>query len=457
MDKTTNRFLELFYEITRIPRQSGKEKEFADFLETFAKQNKLDFYRDNSNNVLIKKNGNKKNNEPIILQAHIDMVCVKRENSKHNFETDKIEIVRNGDEITAKDTSLGADQGIGLAIMLLILESQEIKHPDIECLFTTEEETTFKGVINFDYTKLKGKKLINLDHCKDNSIVIGSDADICNRYTFKGNLENNNMPTYEIKISGIAGGNSGVEIERSNVTAIKIFSELVQELQKEDEVFVCSINGGTSEGDIATSCKCVLKTNIEEIENKIRKIYKQKEIEVNKADSNVSFSLENSKKIINQILNLKQGVIETNDTDIVSSGNLGIIRTENNEIYIDGILRSIDVDKLQKYNEENILCSKNNNFVTTEIYRDPLWRPNPKSDLNVKYKNSYYKLNGEYPNNEICHSALECSCISNRMKNIEMISIGSIIENFHTVDEKMYVSSCEKTIKTLLEYLKCEE
>ena len=122
----------------------------------------MECYRDKNNNVLIKKCGNKENNEPIILQAHMDMVCVKKENSQHNFEIDPIEVVRNGDIMSAKDTSLGADQGIGLAFMLLILKSEKIKHPDLECLFTTEEETTFDGAVNFDYTRLKGKRLINL-------------------------------------------------------------------------------------------------------------------------------------------------------------------------------------------------------------------------------------------------------------------------------------------------------
>lgn len=131
MHEITNRFLELFYKISQIPRESGKEKKFADFLEKFAKENNLECYRDKSNNILIKKQGNKENNEPVILQAHIDMVCVKKENSNHDFDIDPIEIIKNGDVILARDTSLGADQGIGLAIMLLILESNKIKHPDL--------------------------------------------------------------------------------------------------------------------------------------------------------------------------------------------------------------------------------------------------------------------------------------------------------------------------------------
>lgn len=455
MNQITNRFLELFYKISQIPRESGKEKKFADFLEMFAKENNLEYYRDKSNNVLIKKYGNKENNEPIILQAHIDMVCVKKENSNHNFDTDLIEIIKNDDVISAKDTSLGADQGIGLAIMLLILESSKIKHPDLECLFTTEEETTFNGVVSFDYSKLNGKRLINLDHCKDNSIVIGCDADICNKYIFKGKQIGNNMPSYKIRICNVKGGNSGIEIERSNKSAIIIMAKIIQKLQKEDDVLICDISGGQSEGDIATSCECIIKTRIESIENKIGESLLEGDIQIEKTQNEISFSIEDSKKIINEIINLKQGLVEDKNNKI-TSGNIGTIQIIQDKVIIIGILRSIEEKELQKQNTENHFISSNNDFEVEQIYQDSAWIPNMKSKLKEDYKNIYYKVNREYPDFEITHGGLECSCIAKRITGVDMISIGSIIENFHTVNEKMYISSCEKTIKTLLTYLECE-
>lgn len=457
MDEITNRFLELFNEISQIPRESGKEKKFADFLELFVKKNNLECYRDENNNVLIKKSGNKENNKPIILQAHMDMVCVKREDSNHNFEVDPIEIVRNGDIISAKDTSLGADQGIGLAIMLLILENNQIKHPDLECLFTTEEETTFNGAINFDYSRLNGKRMINLDHCKDDSIVIGCDADICNKYIFEGELITSNIPSYRIKISNVKGGNSGIEIERSNKSAIIRMAKIIQKLQAEDDVLVCKISGGDSEGDIATSCESIIKTKIKDIENKIidDSLEDDMQIQVNKIDNNLSFSTEDSKKIINEIMNLKQGVIASNN-NVITSGNIGVVETMTNKVIITGILRSLEEKDLQKYNQEHYLISSNNNFIVEEIYQDSAWIPNMNSKLKENYKNIYYKVNGDYPDFEITHGGLECSCIFEKIKGLDMISIGSIIEDFHTVNEKMYISSCKKTIKVLLTYLECE-
>ena len=453
----TNRFLELFYKLSQIPRESGKEKRFADFLEAFAKENNLECYRDKSNNVLIKKSGNKKNNEPIILQAHMDMVCVKRENSNHNFDTDPIEIVRNGDIISAKDTSLGADQGIGLAIMLLILESSKIKHPDLECLFTTEEETTFHGAENFDYSKLKGKRLINLDHCKDDSIVIGCDADICNQYIFEGKHITTNMPSYRITISDVEGGNSGVEIERSSQNAIIIMAKIIQKLQAEKEVYICQISGGNSENDIATSCECIIKTDIKDIENKIKSYIEEKHIgiQIDEVDNEMSFSSEDSKKIIEEIINLKQGLI-TNRNNIITSGNIGKIETINNKIVITGILRSIEESELEEKNNENKRISKSNDFETEEVYKDLAWILNVNSKLKETYTNMYYQVNGKYPDFEITHGGLECSCMAQRITGLDMISIGSIIEDFHTVNERMYISSCEKTIKTLLTFLECE-
>jgi dipeptidase D len=457
MNQITNRFLELFYKISQIPRESGKEKRFTDFLEMFAKENDLECYRDKSNNVLIKKHGNKENNKPIILQAHIDMVCVKRENSNHNFDIDPIEVIKNGDVISAEDTSLGADQGIGLAIMLLLLESSKIKHPDLECLFTTEEETTFNGAVNFDYSKLNGKRLINLDHCKDDSIVIGCDADICNKYIFEGKLITSSIPSYKIKISNVKGGNSGVEIERSNKSAIMLLAKIIQELQKEEDVLICSISGGKSEGDIATSCDCIIKTEIKDIENKIKEklLEDNIQLQVNKTPMELSFSIENSKKIINEIINLKQGLVVAKN-NIITSGNVGIIETEKNKVIIEGILRSLEEKDLRKQNRENYIISKKNDFVVEEIYQDSAWIPNINSKLKEDYANIYYKLNGEYPEFEITHGGLECSCIAKRITGLDIISIGSIIEGCHTVNEKMYISSCEKTIKTLLAYLECE-
>ena len=154
-------------------------------------------------------------------------------------------------------------------------------------------------------------------------------------------------------------------------------------------------------------------------------------------------------------MNLKQGVIASNN-NVITYGNIGVVETMTNKVIITGILRSLEEKDLQKYNQEHYLISSNNNFIVEEIYQDSAWIPNMNSKLKENYKNIYYKVNGAYPDFEITHGGLECSCISEKIKGLDMISIGSIIEDFHTVNEKMYISSCKKTMKVLLTYLECE-
>ena len=151
-----------FLRISKIPRESGHEEKIAEFFVNVAKKNNLHYFKDKYNNVLIKKKGSI-DSEPIALQAHLDMVCVKSKDSKHDFSKDGIEVIVDGDEVTAKDTSLGADQGVGLAMMLTIIENKDLKYPDLEFLFTTEEETTFNGAVTFPYSKVESKRIINFN------------------------------------------------------------------------------------------------------------------------------------------------------------------------------------------------------------------------------------------------------------------------------------------------------
>lgn len=467
MKREIERFLEIFYEISKIPRQSGKEDKIADFIEKFANQNNLEVYRDQYNNILIKKKGNLKskcNEETIILQAHTDMVCVKTQDSHHDFDKDPIQIVIDEDRITAKDTTLGGDQGIGLAFMLLILESNEIRHPNLECLFTTEEETTFNGAVRFDYTKLNGKKLINIDHCEDDTIIIGSDGDIANQYIMKGESTDNFTTSYQIEISNLHGGSYGTELENERINAIKLMASILKNMQKYGEIYINTIDGGEQEGDIPSFCKCIFSTEIENVKEKIANYISQidlnhenPKIELKKVTSNLRFSKQDTQNVINQIFDLKQGIITRVNGDVLTSGNIGVISTSNNEITIKLILKSLEVKELDRYQLENKKISEKNNFKVQELYRDDAWIPIQKSKLQKEYRKSYYKTNSKYPHVKISHGGLECSVFAKRISNLDMISIGSIIEDFHTVNETIYISSCEKTLKTIIGFLNKSE
>ncbi len=425
-----------FLRISKIPRESGHEEKIADFFVNVAKENNLYYFKDENNNVLIKKKGNI-DSSPIALQAHLDMVCVKTKDSTHDFERDGIEVIIDGDKITAKDTTLGADQGVGLAMMLTIMEDNNLKHPDLEFLFTTEEETTFNGAATFPYDKVKSKRLINLDYDKDNVVVNGSDGDILNEYSAKGNIIENNLPSYKILIDNFPGGNSGENIELSTNNAITTMARIL----KDKDILLKNINGGTFEYDLATYCEVIINTNLN-----VEKIFKNLDSQIEKVDNKYCFSEEDSRNIINEILDLKCGYIS--DT---ASGNLGVIRTKDNEVKIYYIVRSIDEVELEEVSNKSKVL--NNNFQVNEIDRDSIWKVNKESELLNKYKDLYFSEFNEYPKEEIGHGGTECSSIKKRIDGLDIISIGANMEKIHTTEETTYISSWLKTFDLLIKFI----
>ncbi len=426
-----------FIRISKIPRESGHEEKIADFFVNVAKENNLYYFKDGNNNVLIKKKGNI-NSKPIALQAHLDMVCVKSKDSNHDFDNDGIEVIIDGEKVTAKDTSLGADQGVGLAMMLTIMEDNNLKHPDLEFLFTTEEETTFNGAVNFPYSQVESKRLINLDNSKDNGIFIGADGDVCNEYVYNGELTENNLPSYKILLDGFPGGNSGEDVNLSEKNAITTMANLLID----KDIFIKSIDGGTSENDLANFCEVVINTSIN-----VTDIFECLNAKIDKIDNKVSFSKEDTKNILNEILDLKCGYITKN----MASANLGLIKTSDNKVNIYYVFRSMDENELEMINNES--KNLNNHFKVNEVYTDSIWEVNHESELLKEYKELYFKEYSEYPLEEIWHGGIECSSIKKRIDGLDIISIGSSIRKYHTIDEVTFISSWIKTFNLLIKFL----
>lgn len=434
MNSLNNIVIQNFIRISKIYRESGYEEQIANFFENVAKENNLYCYRDDNNNVLIRKEGNN-NFSSVLLQAHLDMVCVSVDN--YNFKNG-IDVVINGNEISANGTSLGADQGIGLAYMLTLIESKEKFDTTLEFLFTTEEETTFNGAVNFDYSKIKSEKMINLDNAKEDTIYIGADADICNCYKKQLSYINTNMQGYKLALKIDLGGNSGENIKQSENNAIISLIRLL----KNKDVLIKSINGGTSENDIATYCEIELNSNLD----LINEFSNNKNIVVSKISNNICLNKEDSQELLNVLLTLKSGFL----TDIIS-GNLGIVKTNDNVINISYICRCLDIIDLEKYIEE--INKKLNAFECERLYNDSALIPYNESSLLKIYKSIYYKNIGCYPNEDICHGGNECACISKYSGIKDIISIGPNIENFHTPKEKTYIDSILKIYKLLVEMI----
>lgn len=426
-----------FLRISKIPRMSGNEKQISDFFVEVAKNNNLEYYQDENNNLLIKKKGNI-TGDTIALQAHLDMVCVKKEGRSHNFNTDGIDVVINGDEVTARDTSLGADQGVGLALMLTLIEDKKLTHPDLEFLFTVEEETTFKGAITFPYDKVTSKKMINLDYCMDNAIVVASAGDKVDEYIYEGKLSKKNLNSYKLTIKDLSGGNSGENIEASGHNAI---ITLINSLLEKD-IYIKSINGGTFENDVATNCEIVLQSDLDLISG-----FRNSSIKVEKIDDDESFSLEDTKNLINQILELKSGFISK-----TASGNLGMIKTLDNKVVITYLYRSTNEEELNSFYDN--INNEKYNFIINKLYADRIWKLSKDSYMLNKYKEIYNNLFHANPIEIIAQGGLEIASIQKRIDGLDIISIGANMKNIHTIDEITYISSWEKLYDIIINLLK---
>ena len=424
-----------FLQISKIPRGSGNEKGISDYFVQIAKKHGLYYYQDENYNVLIKKPGSIKG-EPIAFQAHLDMVCAKKEDSKHDFTKDGIDVIIDGNKVYAKDTTLGADQGVGLSLMLALIEDKDIKLPDLEFLFTVEEETTYKGAITFPYSKVTSKKMINLDYCLDDAIVIGSAGDEVNEYIYEGTIEENELPSYKITIDGIPGGNSGEKIEESANNAIAIMAKMLED----KGIYISSINGGTYENDIATSCEAIIKSAQD-----INELFSKYSCKIEETEYKKSFSKDDSNKIIKGILKLKNGYITK-----TSSGNTGIIKTKDNLITITHLYRSSEKEELENFSKNKEI---GNNYKTNMLYKDSIWKLSDDSKLFQIYKETYHDLFNEKPKEITAQGGLEIASIQKRIPGLDIISLGANMENIHTVEEITYIDSWEKIYSILLEII----
>ncbi len=463
--------IKYFKEICKIPRNSKHEEKIADFLCKFAKDNNLYHIKDKNNNVIIFRNASTgmENKKTILFQAHTDMVCVKKDGSSHNFDEDAIEIVENGDKLTAKDTTLGADDGIGVAFLMFLLTDKDIRLPNIECLFTTEEEIGMNGARNFEYyDKISASYLINLDGEEENTAIVGCAGGISIEYSKKADISDlsGNEKSYILNISGLYGGHSGVDIDKGRINSNLLAAEL---LSKIEDVRIISWKGGTKDNAIANETEVIFTTAKEDPMNYMNEYIEN--LDTSDADIGLvvcvhetkqkarfmAISQEETKKVIKLVLNLKQNVIEwSKDIKglVESSGNIGIIRISDGQINIVESLRSSVDSKKEEIKEYNNSLAKKLGFAITEDGEYPGWKYNPNSTLEKVYVESYKKShNNEEPIVCAIHAGVECGMIYEKLSHLDMISLGPDVKDVHTVNEVLYLSSCKSLLATLIDMI----
>ncbi len=456
--------MDYFKEINKIPRCSKHEDKIADYLVKWAKSKNFETKKDKYNNVVIcvPATDGYKNKDSIAIQGHMDMVCEKTRYSKHDFSKDPIDVIIDGDWAKAKDTTLGADDGIALAIGLALASDNTLKHPEIELLFTSDEETGLNGAKKLEPGFFKSKKLINIDSETEGVFTVGcaggEDTDIM----FPLQYGQKDGYFYEIKIYGLLGGHSGGEINKNRANAIKLIVNIIKKLQ-EYEPFLCYIEGGSARNAIPKNAEAVIRLKKQITPNIIGEFYKDTlenypeetglKIEFQQLDEPKQIFL-NSQDILNILEKLPHGVYETeNKNTVKTSNNLAKVQTKGDFLRISTNQRSLTKEGLDTITGiiENIAEKYNAEYISYNRY--PSWQPDYNSAMLKKSVEIYEKLFSKKPEISVIHGGLECGIIGSKNDKIDMISIGPTIEDVHTPNEKLYIPSLEKVWKLLTNML----
>lgn len=463
-----------FLELERIPRESGNEEGVRKWLLGWAKDHGLEAFSDKTGNVFIRAAATPgyEHRTPVALQGHMDMVCVKREGSTHDFSKDPIEVVVDGDWLAAKDTSLGGDDGIAIAIGLDVLTDPACKHGPLELIFTISEETGMDGANGLDGKDVKSRLLLNLDSENEGVLFIGCAGGLHTTATMP--IKKAEVPAgwkgYALTIGGLCGGHSGDEIHKERANAIKVAARLL----RGQHLMLSSFEGGTRMNVIPSSCKVVFQIPEKDaaaFEAHVAKTGSIIKSEYAVSDPDLAFSL-NGAPVAKEAADASQsgafvqalfctfhGVYAMSQTMaglVETSSNLAIVSMRDGRFFVTTSQRS-SVES-RKYLLSNligdVLRMAGMQVVVDAAY--PSWEPNPKSKLAALAAKIYQEYTGKEMKITAIHAGLECGIINSKVAGMDSVSFGPQMRAIHSVDEHLSISSSERTsdyVKHLLSAL----
>ena len=451
-----------FDQICAIPHPSHHEDTLANFIANWAKEKHFFAERDEAGNVLIRKPATvgMENRTPVVLQAHLDMVPQANEGNPHDFTKDPIRPYIDGDWVKAKGTTLGSDNGIGLASTLAVLESDNIAHPPLEVLLTMTEETGMDGALHLRRNWLQSDILINTDTEEVGEIYIGCAGGINANLSIPIQWENNTFEqSIQLTLKGLRGGHSGCDIHTGRANAIKVMARVLAKLAQNTSPFqLAEIRGGSIRNAIPREAVAILVFNGEPhaFESEVEKLNILLKEELFIAEPNLKlflessekpqsiFTLESTEKVIHLLNALPNGVIRNSDVIqnvVESSLSIGVLKTEDHSVKGTILVRSL-IESGKDYVTELLTSVANLAGAKTEFSAPyPGWKPvNDSSILNLTQKH-YAAVLGKQPDIKVIHAGLECGLLKEHYPNIEMISLGPTIRNAHSPDEKVQIST----------------
>ncbi len=468
--------IEFFSEINKIPRGSGNEKGVSDFLVKFAKDRGLEVIQDEALNILIRKPAypGYEGKSPVIIQGHMDMVCEKNADKSHDFLTDPIDLIFEGDYIRADRTTLGADDGVAVAMAMAVLDSGDIPHPPLEVLITTDEEVGMNGARAFDTDLLRGRILLNIDSEVEGVFTAGcaggARASVhlpVSRKTPEGEF------SFKLTVTGLKGGHSGVDINKERANANKLLARALKHVKAKVSTEVGEVFGGSKDNAIpreayaviTASDKIALEKAVYGLNNELSAEYSATDPGVRvlleeTASPQTVFTEESLNRVIGALLLIPCGIINMSGSIPglpETSNNIGSVRTSEEQVVIVCALRSA-VETRKDFVKSVIDSAAVLAGGYAEFAGDyPAWEFKEESVIRPLIAEVYERLYGKKAVVDIIHAGLECGLLGGKCPGLDMISMGPNILDIHSPDERLSISSTERTYKLLTEVLKTIE
>ena len=463
--------LKYFEDISKIPRASKEEKQISDYLLNFAKTLNLEVVQDENLNIYMRKKATPgyENGKTVILQGHMDMVCEKNEGTIHDFKKDPLKLRVIDGKIYATDTTLGVDNGIAVAYIMALMASKDIPHPEIEALITVDEETSMNGAKTFDPSFFRGKYLINIDSTYDSKLLVSCSGGLRASVTKKVNHEELQGEIVTIKVRGLKGGHSGIDINKERGNANKILGRILINIEKNyTNINIVSLSGGAKDNAIPREADCQIAVDSSDVDNIILAVKSveeviKKELEceeefnviVSKNDKplkNNMITVKDSKDLIDLMYLIPNGV-KTQSMAIkdlvITSNNFGVIEYDGDTVIFKNAIRSsIDSAKYNVVREIDVL-SRAFRAVTKESASYPGWEYDKNSEIREIAQRVYKKMFNDEMEVYAIHAGVECGLIKEKLPHLDMVSFGPIIKDNHTPGEWVSIGSTKKVCEFL--------
>lgn len=466
---------DFFRQISEIPHGSGNTEQIAQYCLDFAKERNLKAVKDLGGNVIIYADGTNgyENSEPVIIQGHLDMVCEKTPDCTKDMEKEGLTLCTDGEYLWAEGTTLGGDDGIAIAYILALLDSDNIPHPPIEAVITRDEETGMYGAADFEAHLVKGKKILNIDSEEEGVLTVSCAGGITAHCEIPYEASKAEMNfAYEISVGGLTGGHSGADIHKNRKNASKVLGQLLGKLYNSVDFLISTIEGGGKTNVIPQNAKAILgcASDCSEIITKIvddfSKDFTLKNAEnepsavftVKAVSADCGYANETSTKMILEFFADAPDGVQSMSAEmegiVQTSLNLGILAIGNSKIVADFLIRSNSADE-KKFTAQKVADFTSKLGGTAELGSDyPAWEYREKSPLRDTMTAVYRDMYGKEPIVTAIHAGLECGIFSEKIADADIVSFGPDNENIHTPNERLNVASAERCWEYLKEVLK---